>query len=221
MAMRPEAPGRALQDALSDSGVAWRLGALAERVEAATGVTRLHLSDGGIVEADVVLSAVGLRPRIELARAAGLNVERGIATNPFLETSEAGIYVLGDCAQVNGCHLPYVLPLMHCARALAKTLAGQRTRVSYPAMPILVKTPALPVTVVSPAAGVRGSWHIEVSGRDVAATCTNLNGELAGFALTGAANGRKAALVRQIGENGACKREANGEDLTLSAACRS
>jgi rubredoxin-NAD+ reductase len=217
----PQAVGRALQDALSDAGVAWRLGALAERAGVTSGATRLHLSDGTVVEADVILSAVGLRPRIDLARTAGLNIERAITTNLFLETSEAGIYALGDCAQVNGCHLPYVLPLMHCARALAKTLAGERTRVTYQAMPIVVKTPVLPMTVISPETGVHGKWHIEASGRDVAATYSNLNGELAGFALTGAANGRKAALVRKMAENRDCNRASSGEDLTLIATSRS
>jgi NAD(P)H-nitrite reductase large subunit len=131
------------------------------------------------------------------------------------------IAILGDCAQVNGCHLPYVLPLMHCARAFAKTLTGERTRVTYPAMPIVVKTPALPMTVVSPETGVRGKWHIEASGRDVAAMYSNLNGELAGFALTGAANGRKAALVRKMAENRDSNRESSGEDFTLIATSRS
>jgi rubredoxin-NAD+ reductase len=62
----------------------------------------------------------------------------------------ADIYALGDCAEVEGLVLPYVLPLMAGARALAKTLSGQETPISYPAMPVQVKTPVCPV-VVAPA----------------------------------------------------------------------
>jgi rubredoxin-NAD+ reductase len=216
----PEVAGRALQNALNDAGVAWRLRALAERADVTRSGTRLHLSDGGVVEVDVVLSAVGLRPRIELARAAGVKVERGISTNAFLETSEVGIYALGDCAAVNGRHLPYVLPLMHCARALAKTLTGERTRVSYPPMPIVVKTPALALTVATAQTDLRGTWHIEGSGRDLAAMFRNAQGDLTGFTLTGAANGRKAALVRQLADDRNPAPESSREDHTLIATAR-
>jgi rubredoxin---NAD+ reductase len=217
----PEAVGRVLQEALAGAGVDWRLGRVARRAEVAASGTRLHLSDGEIVEADIVLSAVGLRPRTELARATGVDVERGIVTDRFLETSEARIYALGDCAQVNGRHLPYVLPLIQCARALAKTLAGERTAVSYPAMPVIVKTPALPVTVAAPEADVRGMWHIEGEGRDVAARYMDMHGELAGFALTGVANGRKAALVRELNENLQAESDTRGHDTAVIATPRS
>ncbi len=52
------------------------------------------------------------------------------------------------CAEVNGLLLPYVMPIMQQARALAKTLNGETTAVHYPAMPVAVKTPAAPLTVL-------------------------------------------------------------------------
>ena len=216
----PEAVGRALQDALAGAGVVWRLRRVAERADVVESGTRLHLSDAEVVEADVVLAAVGLRARLQLARTAGLSVDRGILTDAFLETSEAGIYALGDCAQVNDRHLPFVLPLMQCARALAKTIAGERTAVAYPAMPVIVKTPALAVTVAPPAPGVRGKWHIEAAGPDVAARFENLRGELAGFALAGAANARKAAFVRELNENLQAKSETAGHASEVIATVR-
>jgi rubredoxin-NAD+ reductase len=217
----PQAVGGALKDALAGAGVVWRLGRVAARAEVVESGTRLHLSDGDVVDADIVLTAVGLRARVELARFAGLRVDRGILTDAFLETSEAGVYALGDCAQVNGRHLPFVLPLMQCARGLAKTLAGERSPVSYPAMPVIVKTPALPVTVTPPEPGVRGNWHIEAAGPDVAARFTDLRGELAGFALTGAANARKAALVRELNENLRARSETPGHAPEVIATARS
>ena len=45
---------------------------------------------------------MGVRPRVDLAKAAGIDVNRGIVTNRLLETSAKNIYAMGDCAEVNG-----------------------------------------------------------------------------------------------------------------------
>ena len=76
-----------------------------------------------------MLSAVGLRPRTALARAAGLAVNRGIVVDtPAAHVAIRISIALGDCAEVEGLVLPYVLPIMQQARALAQTLAGTPTR---------------------------------------------------------------------------------------------
>lgn len=81
--------------------------------------------------------------RTALAQGAGIVCQRGIVTNRFLETNLAGIYATGDCAEIAGLNLPFVLPIMYQARALAKTLAGTPVSLHYPAMPVVVKTPRL------------------------------------------------------------------------------
>ena len=88
-------------------------------------------------------------------------------------------------------------------------------------MPIVVKTPALAVTVAMAEADLRGTWHIEGSGRDLAAMFRNAQGELMGFTPTGAANGRKAALVRQLAHDRERAPETSREDDTLIATARS
>lgn len=97
------------------------------------------LANGQTLLADVVLSAIGLQPNIDLAKQAGVTTSRGILTNSLLETNQTDIYAIGDCAEVNGTLLPYVMPIMQQARALAKTLNGETTQVHYPAMPVAVK----------------------------------------------------------------------------------
>ena len=149
-----------LSEALAEAGVAWHFGRRAISAEAAGDGIALTLDDGTVVTADVVLSAIGLRPRMALAQAAGANTGRGIVVDRMLQTSVAGIYAMGDCAEVEGFVLPFVQPLLQQARALAATLAGTPTPVSYPAMPVVVKTPVLPLTVappgrISPANGAR------------------------------------------------------------------
>jgi NAD(P)H-nitrite reductase large subunit len=59
----------------------------------------VHLSDGQILKCDLLAYAIGIQPRLELARQAGLAVDRGILVNEFLQTSEDDIYAAGDVAQ--------------------------------------------------------------------------------------------------------------------------
>jgi rubredoxin-NAD+ reductase len=146
---------------------------------------RVSLADGRHAEADIVLSAIGLRPRLGLAEVAGLNVARGICVDRYLRTSNANIYAIGDCAEVDGKVLMYVLPLMASARALAKTLAGEDTVVSYPAMPVQIKTPICPIVVSPVAPNTEGAWAVEADGNNVKASFLAKDGQLLGFALTG------------------------------------
>jgi rubredoxin-NAD+ reductase len=84
-------------------------------------------------------------------------------------------------------------------------------------MPVIVKTPALPVTIALPERGVRGTWHLAGTRRDIAATYTDTHGQVAGFALTGAACGRKPALTRELDRYLAAKSQANENDDALIA----
>ena len=161
-------------------------------------VLEAHLSDGTLIECDLVLSAVGLRPRIELAAAAGLAVNRGVVVDRQLRTSHANIYALGDCAEVDGINLLYVMPLMTSARALAQTLAGTPTAVTYGPMPVTVKTPVCPLVVSPPPRGLQGEWSVEGSGADIKALCHDSSGALLGYALTGTAVQDKLALNKRL-----------------------
>ncbi|MCY1225829.1 Rubredoxin-NAD(+) reductase [compost metagenome] len=152
------------------------------------------------------MSAIGLAPRVGLARAAGLQVAQGIVTDGYCSTSAPDVYALGDCAEVEGKVRPYVLPIMHAARALAATLCGEPTLVRFPVMPITVKTPAIPV-VVAPAPAEAGNWVIETSpdadGDALHALCVDPgDGSLLGFSLMGSATKKKAELVRQMEARG-------------------
>jgi rubredoxin-NAD+ reductase len=140
---------------------------------------------GATVETDIVLSAIGLRPRTALAISAGLTTGRGIAVDRFLRTSAAHIYALGDCAEVEGLVLPFVTPIMHAARALALTLSGTPSALTYPAMPITVKTSACPTVVAPRPAGTQGEWQVTESSDGVRALYLDNVGKLLGFALNG------------------------------------
>lgn len=157
-----------------------------------------QLSDGSEIQADVMLSAVGLKPRVALAQAAALDVNRAIVVDRHLKTSADNIYAIGDCAEVEGLNLLYVLPLMNCARALAKTLAGTPTQVSYPVMPVMVKTPSLPIVTCPPLENSVGKWQIDGQSPHFKALFKDSEGNLLGYALTGDCVAEKMALNKEL-----------------------
>jgi rubredoxin-NAD+ reductase len=197
MLLHPAAAA-AVQAGLESIGAKFHLGPVLTRLEKVADGLEAHLSDGQIIPCDVVVSAIGLRPRIDLAAAAGVQINRGVMVDRYLKTSHANIYALGDCAEVDGLNLLYVMPLMSCARALAQTLAGNPTAVSYGPMPITVKTPVCPLVVSPPPRGSEGIWSVEGQGADIKALCHSADGQLLGYALTGGAVMEKLALNKQL-----------------------
>ncbi len=192
------AAAAAVQAGLEGLGARFHLGPVLASLQRTDDGLEAHLSDGARVPCDVVVSAVGLRPRTDLASAAGLTINRGVVVDRQLRTSHANIFALGDCAEVDGLNLLYVMPLMTCTRALAQTLAGNPTAVTYGAMPVQVKTPACPVVVSPPPRGSSGEWQVEGSGADIKALCRDADGRLLGYALTGTAVQDKLALNKEL-----------------------
>ena len=192
------AAAAAVQAGLESLGARFHLGPVLTRLQRTDSGLEAHLSDGSVVPCDVVVSAIGLRPRIDMAAAAGIKVNRGVEVDRQLKTSHSHIYALGDCAEVDGLNLLYVMPLMSCARALAQTLAGNPTAVSYGAMPITVKTPVCPLVVSPVPRGYEGVWTVEGQGADIKALCRDADGKLLGYALTGEAVREKLALNKEL-----------------------
>ena len=194
----PVEPAAAVQRGLESLGARFHLGPVLERLDRQGEALQATLSDGQRIACDLVVSAVGLRPRTELADAAGLVVNRGIEVDRLLQTSAEHVYALGDCAEVEGLNLLYVMPLMSGVRALARTLTGQPTPVTYGPMPITVKTPVCPLVVSPPAAGREGLWSVEGEGNDLRALFRDSDGNLLGYALTGTAVQGRLALNKQL-----------------------
>lgn len=194
----PETAGRAVQSALEAKGATFHFGPLATDVNKTADGYSVALNNGQSIEADAVLSAVGVRPRTQLAADAGIECGRGVKTDKFLRTNVDNVYAIGDCAEVEGHVLVYVAPLMAAARALAATLTGTPTEVAYPAMPVTIKTPACPVCVSPVARDAEGEWTIETDGQDVKALFHSPEGELLGFALTGQAVKERMPLTKQL-----------------------
>ena len=168
-ALLPSHASAELRAALGEQGVAWHFGATVTAVNLAPqsashdrqSALQVALSNGESVPADVVLSAIGLRADTALAQAAGLRCERGIVVDRWLRTSAPNVFALGDGAQYASAAdrtLPFVMPIMSAAKALALTLSGSPTELVFPLMPVAIKTPALPVVVAPPPQGTAGAW---------------------------------------------------------------
>ena len=187
----PEAVSLRLQDKLA--GVAWRFGNRVARIDRADGAYRVELADGEALEADAVICAAGLRPRLELA--AGLETRRGILVDACLRTSRPHVYALGDCAEIEGRVLPFLQPISLSAQALARTLAGEPTPVSFGRMPVAVKTPRYPVLLAGATQGDDLEWLLDEDETGLIAKAWR-NGRLAGFVATGGRNG--LALLSEL-----------------------
>ncbi|HQZ59154.1 MAG TPA: rubredoxin reductase RubB [Acinetobacter sp.] len=196
----PAHVAQAFQTNLEQAGIKFALSTTVEKVVKINDGDdyAVTLANGQTLVANIVLSAIGLQPNLALAKAADIQTGRGILTNGFLETNQSDIYAVGDCAEVNGTLLPYVMPIMQQARALAKTLSGQTTAVHYPAMPVAVKTPAAPLTVLPAPIDVEVTWQTEEFEDGMLAKATDSQDTLRGFVLLGATASKQRLTLSKL-----------------------
>jgi rubredoxin---NAD+ reductase len=195
-----------LQSALSERGVKFFLGTTASKIFHQGAALQVALADGANFETDVVLSAVGLRPDIRLAQAAGLQTGRGILVDQIGQTSATDIYAVGDCAEYQGDNgathiLPYVAPLMTASRAIARTLTGQPTPIDLTPAPVLVKTPSCPLALIPPPVGLAKTGHWETENENGRTICRfyDAQGHMRGFGVTPHDAAVRQALLNELG----------------------
>ncbi|MCU4179588.1 NAD(P)/FAD-dependent oxidoreductase [Bosea sp. BH3] len=113
-----------LSDAMAARGVTVRLNSATKGFLGGGKVEGVELQDGAVIPADVVVLAIGVRPNVDLAKAAGLGVDRGILVDDGLATDDSNIFAIGECAQHRGQVYGLVEPAYEQARVLAARLAG-------------------------------------------------------------------------------------------------
>ncbi len=195
----PKLVAQELQTKLSEVGIRWHFGTTVQSIVKNGKNLQIALENNHLINTDVILSAIGLRPRLDLAKHAGIETGLGIKVNRELETSSNNVYSIGDCAEVDGLVLPYVMPIMQAARVLASNLIGQHASLTYPAMPVMVKTPSLSTVVSPPAKDAKGEWKTKtIDGGGLEARFESPNGQLLGFALLGSATTQRGALSKKL-----------------------
>jgi nitrite reductase (NADH) large subunit len=116
-----------LQKELEQQGMKFLLEKQTDSILGKKRVTGVRFKDGIEVAADLVIMAVGIRPNVSLARECGIEVNRGIVVNDYLETNIKDIYAVGECAEHRGMAYGLVAPLFEQGYVLAKRLAEIET----------------------------------------------------------------------------------------------
>ena len=119
-----ETAGRMLQKSLEERGLKFLLGKQTEALVAGESgrVAAIRLKDGLQLPADLVVMAVGIRPNIALAEAAGIYCNRGIVVNDTMQTYDPKVYAVGECVAHRGIAYGLVAPLFEQGKVAANHL---------------------------------------------------------------------------------------------------
>lgn len=118
------AAGELLENAIKDRGIDVITKANTHSILGESHVTGVRLDDGTIIDCDLVCMAVGIRPSTELAKEAGLEVNRGIVVDDAMVTSDPSVYAVGECVEHRGMCYGLVAPLYDMAAVIADQLTG-------------------------------------------------------------------------------------------------
>ncbi len=116
--------GKLLQRELDERGLNFFMNGQTEEILGSHRAEGVRLADGREVPGDLVVMAIGIRPNIDLARQAGLDINRGVAVYDDMRTSDPDIFAVGECVEHRGKTYGLVAPLYEMAKICAEHLAG-------------------------------------------------------------------------------------------------
>jgi rubredoxin-NAD+ reductase len=183
---------------MSKKGVEWKFASTVGRLDDEKDRVRVNLSTGEQFETDVVISAAGLEVNTEVAAKAGLDTGRGILTNRLMQTSDADIFSIGDCAEVDGEIYAYIEPIRRQAQVIAANLFGGEKSFESKSPLIRVKTPSFPLSLCLPGAALKKqAQKIQV---DDSRTEFFVDDKLVGFILTGKQVSGASEMYRKVNQ---------------------
>lgn len=115
--------GDLLKQALETRGLKFKMNARTEKIQGDTRVEKIYFDDDTILETDLVIMAIGIRPNITLAEGCDLYCQKGIVVSDTLQTYDPSIYALGECIEHRGDTFGLVAPLYDQAKVLANHLS--------------------------------------------------------------------------------------------------
>src|SRR5581483_5982534 len=127
-----KAAGELLQRDLDARGIAFFTDGQTEEILGTDRAEGVQLADGREIPADLVVLAIGIRPNIDLARTAKLEINRGILVGDDMRTSAPDVYAVGECIEHNGQVFGLVAPIWEQAKVCGARLAGDEEAVYVP-----------------------------------------------------------------------------------------
>ncbi len=180
-----------LTSALVDRGVETVLAGQSQEILGKDGrVSGLLLKDGRTLPCDILVMAVGIRPNAALARAAGLEVNRGAVVDDAMRTSDPQILAVGECTEHRGQCYGLVAPIWEMCRAAGETLTGQDGAYQGSSLSTRLKVSGVDVFSAGKFGGGEGCEDIVFrdAGRGVYKRVVIEDGKLAGAVLFGEAS---------------------------------
>ncbi|MFQ5721231.1 MAG: NAD(P)/FAD-dependent oxidoreductase [Candidatus Aminicenantales bacterium] len=117
-----------LKDQIEKMGIKVHLGLATDEVLGQEEVTGLKFKGGSVIKTEMAVVAAGIRSNISLAQEAGLQAERGIVVNDYLQTNHPAIYAAGDNCQHRGRVYGIIPASFEQARIAAANILGQRKK---------------------------------------------------------------------------------------------
>jgi nitrite reductase (NADH) large subunit len=140
--------GEMLRSDLQARGIGFFTNSQTEAILGRERVEGVRLADGRQIAGDLAVIAIGIRPNVDLAAAAGLDVNRGILVGDDMRTSDPQIYAVGECVEHNGRVFGLVAPIWEQAQVCGARLAGDRGAVYLPS-PVVTSLKITGVNVFS------------------------------------------------------------------------
>jgi NAD(P)H-nitrite reductase large subunit len=123
--------GELLRQKLEAMGIRFRLAAKTTHLLGDDTVSGLRFADGSTLDADMVVISCGIRPNVEVAKEAGLYVDRAVVVDDQLRSSDPAAFAVGECAQHRGKVYGLIDPVYEQARVLADILTGKSPDAVY------------------------------------------------------------------------------------------
>ncbi|HJV25774.1 MAG TPA: FAD-dependent oxidoreductase [Aromatoleum sp.] len=155
---------------------------------------------GARLVAEVVVAALGSRPRSTLAREAGLDVTSAVVVDGRMRSSDEHIFAVGECAQTANRVFTHVDDIEESVHVLAGVLTGGANRMlRWHPRSRRLQTGYGEAVICEPPRGLDGEWHECATGRGVRALFHDRSGKLRGFALVGATTDDTHRLLSHVG----------------------
>ena len=191
-------PGAAelLLSAMPALGIDVRLATQTTALVGEGAVEGLRFADGTELEADLVVVSIGIRPQVELARRAGLAVERGIVVDDAMVTSHPRALAVGECAQHRGVVYGLVAPIYEQAAAAARTLTAGDGAYPGSVQSAKLKVVGVDLVAVGEATGAREVVAADAAAGSYRKLVVDADGRAAGAVLLGDTRGCELLLEK-------------------------